>query len=132
MNVESEHPQNILVLDDIEETRDLIEKMLGRDGCRITLARNEEDAIARARSESPDLILMSLGSELEQLLATAERIRQKAAFGEDVVIVIFCVSCIPEGAELEVNKNMYVTWPDNFDQLRKFLHRLLQHHASTC
>jgi CheY-like chemotaxis protein len=132
MNVESEHRQVILVLDDIEETRHLTEKMLGKNDCCITLARDEEDAISRARSESPDLILMSLGLELEQLLATAKRIRQKAAFGEDVAIVIFCVPTIPEGAEMEINKNVYVTRPDNFDQLRNFLHRLLQHHPSTC
>lgn len=133
MNVKSEPRQVILVLDDIEETRHLTEKMLRKNDCCITLARDEEDAILRARSESPDLILMSLGLELEQLLATAQRIRQKSPLREDVAIVIFCVPAIPEGAEMEVNKNVYVTRPDNFDQLRDFLHRLLlQHHPSTC
>ncbi|WP_157467261.1 response regulator [Edaphobacter aggregans] len=132
MNIESEHRQVILVLDDIEETLHLTEKMLGKNGCCITVARNEEDAIARARSEAPDLMLMSVGSELEQRLATAHRIRQQAAFGEDVAIVIFCVPSIPEGAEMEVKRNIYVTRPDNFDQLRNLVHRLLQHHTSTC
>ena len=125
MNRESEHHQVILVLDDVEETRYLTEKMLSKNDCCITLASDEEDAILRARSESPDLILMSLGLEFEQLLATAKRIRQKAAFGGDVAIVIFCVPTIPEGAEVEVDKNVYATRPDNFDQLRDFLHRLL-------
>jgi CheY-like chemotaxis protein len=133
MNEQREHRQVILVLDDIEETRHLTEKLLGNNDCCIVLARDEEDAISRARSKSPNLILMSLGLELEQLLATAQRIRQKAAFGEDVAIVIFCVPTIPEGAEVEVNKNVYVTRPDNFDQLRDFLHRLLLHrHPATC
>jgi CheY-like chemotaxis protein len=133
MNVESGHHQVILVLNDIEETCRLTEKMLRKNHCHVTFARNEEDAISRVHSESPDLILMSLGLELEQLLATAQRIRQKAAFGENVAIVIFCVPTIPEGAEMEVNKNVYVTRPDNFDQLRGLLHRLLvQHHPSTC
>ena len=134
MNRASEHRQVILVLDDIEETRYLTEKMLGNNDCCIRLARDEEDAISRARSESPDLILMSLGLDFEQLLATAQRIRHKAAFGGDVAIVIFCVPTIPEGAEIEVDKNVYATRPDNFDQLRDFLHRLLllQHHPSTC
>jgi CheY-like chemotaxis protein len=131
MNVKSEHRQVILVLDDIEETRYLTERMLRKNNCFITVARDEEEAISRARSESPDLILMTLGFELEELFATAQRIRQKAALGEDVAIVIFCVPAIPEGAEMEVvNKNVYVTRPDNFDQLRDFLHRLLlQHHT---
>ena len=134
MNVESEHRQVILVLDDIEETRYLTEKMLRKNNCCITSARDEEDAISRARFESPDLILMSLGLELDQLLAVAQRIRQKSSFGEDVPIVIFCVRTIPEGAEMEVNKNVYVTRPDNFNQLRDLLDRLLlfRNHPSTC
>jgi CheY-like chemotaxis protein len=133
MNVESDHRQVILVLDDIEETRYLTEKMLGKNNYRITVARDEEDAISRARSESPDLFLVSLGLEPEQVLATAQRIRQEATFGEDVAVVIFCVSTIPEGAEMEIHKNVYAIRPDNFDQLRDFLHRLLlRHHPSTC
>jgi CheY-like chemotaxis protein len=132
MKSEREQRQVILVLNDIEETRRLTEKMLEGNDCFVTLARDEEDAISKARSESPDLILMSLGLKLDQLLATAQRIRQEAAFSDDVAIVIFCVPTIPEGAEMEVNKNVYVTHPDNFDQLRNFLHRLLLHPHPTC
>lgn len=121
-----EHRQRqIMVLEDIEETARLIEKMLDGNGYCVTLARTEEDATLRARSQSPDLILMSLGIEPDRLLATANRIRERAAIGQDVAIVIFCFPTIPEGAELEVDKNVYVTRPDNFNQLRELLHRLL-------
>jgi CheY-like chemotaxis protein len=129
MNVQSERRQVILLLDDIEETRHLTEKMLGNNFC-IMRAEGEEEAILKARSESPNLILMSLGLGLEQLIATAQRLRQNAALGEEVTIVIFCVPTIPEGAEMEVHKNIYVTRPDNFNQLRGFLHRLLLHQHS--
>jgi CheY-like chemotaxis protein len=122
----------ILVLHDIEETRYLIEKMLRRNGCSVELARDEKDAISRARSQSPDLILMSLGLELDQLLATAHRIRQECAFSQDVAIIIFCVPTIPEGAEIEVKQNVYVTRPDNFNQLRGLIHRLLRNDPSPC
>ena len=132
MNEEHERRQVILVLNDVEETGHLIKKMLGKDDRQVALARDEEDAISKARSESPDLLLMSLDLKFEELLATAERIRQKATFGEDVAIVIFCVPTIPEGAEMEVEKNVYVTRPDNFDQLRDFLHRLLLPSRPTC
>jgi CheY-like chemotaxis protein len=115
----------ILVLEDIEETAYLIEKMLKGNGYCVTLARNEEDAIQRARSQSPNLILISLGLGPEGLLAVAHRIRRQASLSRDVAIVIFCVPTIPEGAEMEVDKNVYVTRPDNFNQLRELLHRLL-------
>jgi CheY-like chemotaxis protein len=131
MNEEHERRQVILILNDIEETGHLTKKMLGKNDRHVALASDEEDAISKARSESPDLLLMSLDLKFEELLATAQRIRQKASFGEDVAIVIFCVPTIPEGAEMEVKKNVYVTHPDNFDQLRDLLHRLLLHPSST-
>src|ERR1700754_3002307 len=96
MNVQSERRQVILILDDIEETRHLTEKMLGNKFC-IMRAEGEEEAVLKARCESPNLILMSLGLELEQLIATAQRLRQNAALGEEVTVVIFCVPTIPEG-----------------------------------
>jgi CheY-like chemotaxis protein len=125
MIVEQRQRQVILVLEDVEETGQLIDKMLQGSGYWVALARTEEDAIMRARLQSPDLILISLGLEPDLLLATALRIRQKAALSQHVAVVIFCVPTIPEGAEMEVNKNVYVTRPDNFNQLRELLHRLL-------
>jgi DNA-binding response OmpR family regulator len=126
MTSENRRPQTILILEDIEETRYLIEKLLKKSGYDVDLARDEEDAICRARSRSPDLILMSSGLEREELVATAQRIRNRAALGQDIAFVIFCVPTIPEGAEMEVDENVYVTRPDNFDQLRDFLRRLLR------
>jgi CheY-like chemotaxis protein len=125
MLVEQHQRQVILVLEDVEETGCLIDKMLKGNGYSVTLAKTEEDAIMRARLQSPDLILMSLGLGPELLLATAHRIRQQAGLSQDVAIVIFCVPTIPEGAEIEVSKNIYLTRPDNFNQLRELFHRLL-------
>jgi CheY-like chemotaxis protein len=125
MTSENRQFQSILVLEDIDETRYLLGKMLKGNGYQVDLARDEEDAISRATSRSPDLILMSLGLECDQLVATAQRIRKQADLGLEVAIVVFCVPTIPEGAEMEVNKNVYVTRPDNFNQLREFLRRLL-------
>lgn len=125
MIVEQHQRQIILVLEDVEETGCLIDKMLRGNGYCVVLARTEEDAIMRARLQSPDLILMSLGLGADLLLATALRIRQQAALSQDVAVVIFCVPTILEGAEMEVSNNVYVTRPDNFNQLRALLHRLL-------
>jgi CheY-like chemotaxis protein len=125
MALDHQQRQNLLVLEDIEETAYLIEKMLKGNGYSVSLARSEEDAICRGRFQSPDLILMSLGLGLERLLATAHRIRRQAGLSQDVAIVIFCVPTVPEGAEVEVDRNVHLTRPDNFNQLRELLHRLL-------
>ena len=125
MIVKQHQRQIILVLEDVEETGLLIDKMLQGNGYCVVLVRTEEDAIMRASLQSPDLILMSLGLGPDRLLATALRIRQQAALSQDIAIVIFCVPTILEGAEMEVSKNVYVTRPDNFNQLRELFHRLL-------
>jgi CheY-like chemotaxis protein len=125
MIVEQHQRQIILVLEDVEETGLLIDKMLQGNGYCVVLVKTEEDAIMRASLQAPDLILMSLGLGPDLLIATALRIRQQAALSQEIAIVIFCVPTILEGAEMEVSKNVYVTRPDNFDQLRALLNRLL-------
>jgi len=114
----------ILVVEDVEETRDGIEKLLEADGYRVDPARSEEDAVMRARRESPNLILVSLGAHVD-VVATVARIRARAELSDEIPIVIFCVETIAEGAEVKIGTNVYATRPDNFDQLRSLLGRLL-------
>ena len=112
----------ILVLNDIEETRDGIEELLNADGYRVDPARSEQEAVLKSKRERPDLILVA-GSGIG-VMAVACRIRERAELG-NVPVVIFCVETIAEGAEVEIGRNVYATRPDNFDQLRSFLQRLL-------
>ena len=58
----------ILVVEDIEETRDGIEKLLKADGYRVEPARTVEDAILRAKREPPDLLLVSLPGTTAQVI----------------------------------------------------------------
>jgi len=115
----------ILVVEDVQETREGIEKLLMVDGYRLALARDEQDGIESALRQRPDLILVSLAGAPHDVIVSARRIREKAAIGEDVPIVVFCVDEIAEGDEVEIAENVYVTRPDNFNQLRSMLARLL-------
>lgn len=116
----------ILVVEDVQETREGIEKLLLVDGYRIALARDEQDGIESARRQRPDLILVSLAGLPGEVIGSARRIRQKAAIGEDVPVVVFCIDEIAQGDEVAIGENVHVTRPDNFDQLRGLLARLLQ------
>jgi CheY-like chemotaxis protein len=127
MNTRIDPVSIILVVEDVEETRDGIEKLLRADGYRVHPARDEEDAITRAAGrEHPNLILIATGASAIEVAAMAERIRAGAGLTEDVPVVIFCVPTVAEGAEVTVGKNVHITRPDNFNQLRDFLQRLLQ------
>ena len=115
----------ILVVEDVQETREGIKKLLLADGYRIALARDEEDGIESARRQRPDLILVSLAGLPREVIGSARRIRQNAAIGEDVPVVVFCVEEIAQGDEIAIGENVHVTRPDNFNQLRSLLARLL-------
>ena len=116
----------ILVVEDVQETREGIEKLLLVDGYRVALARDEQDGIESARRERPDLILVSLAGLPREVILSARRIRGSAAIGEDVPVVVFCVDEIAQGDEIAIGENVHVTRPDNFNQLRSLLARLLQ------
>ena len=116
----------ILVVEDIDETRHGIEKLLIVDGYRVALARNEQEGVESARRQRPDLILVSLAGVAREVIVSARRIRENAEIGDSVPVVVFCVDEIAEGDEVVIGENLHVTRPDNFNQLRNLLARLLQ------
>jgi two-component system response regulator MprA len=125
MNNKSDTNSIILVVEDVNETRDGIEKLLKADGYRVTLARDEKDAIESAQRERPNLILVSVAGLPHEVVIAARHIRELAALGEGVPVVVFCNAEIDEGDEVAIGNNVYITRPDNFNQLRTLLARLL-------
>jgi CheY-like chemotaxis protein len=125
MNEETDVRLTILVVEDVEETRDGIEKLLQVDGYRVEPARGERDAVDIAGRKFPDLILVSPGGAPREAIATACQIRERAGLSDNVPIVIFCVDEIPQGHEAAIGRNVYITRPDNFNQLRRLIARLL-------
>ena len=125
MNQDNHTNPLILIVEDVHETRDGLEKLLRADGYRVSLARDEQDAIDNAGAKRPDLILVSLAGLPNEVIVAARRIRENADVGENVPIVIFCVEAIGEGGEVAIGRNVYLTRPDNFNQLRSLLARVL-------
>lgn len=123
--------QIILVVEDVHETRDGIEKLLVADGYRVELARDEPDAIESAHRTRPDLILVSLAGMPLDVVLSARSIRQRAEVEEQVPVVVFCIEGLAEGEEVEIGENVYLTRPDNFNQLRGFIARLLNRIQTT-
>ncbi len=122
----------ILVIEDVEETRDGIERLLTASGYQVNTARDEEDAIQKARLHHPDLILISLALDAVRVLPVARRIRERAGLEEEVPVVVFCIASLNEGDEVAAGYNVYMTRPDNFDQLRALLSRLVRKLPQAC
>jgi DNA-binding response OmpR family regulator len=129
MSPEQERRPVILVIENEEEIRYGIERLLTATGYRVDRAANEEEAVLSSSLHRPDLILMSPNLDAVQILPVARRIRERAGLDDEIPVVAFCVTGLDEGAETGVGFNVYITWPDNFNQLRALLSRLLRNAA---
>ena len=79
----------ILLVEDEPDTRELVRLTLELDGHDVLEAETAEEAILRARSGHPDLILMdlSLGGKFDGLEAT-KRLRADPDFEETPIIAL--------------------------------------------
>ena len=115
----------ILVVEDVYETRAGIDTLLTANGYRVAFARAEGEPTHSTRLERPDLILVSGAGLPNNVLLKAGRMRKEAAVGGEVPVVVFCAQDIPEGEEVAIGGNVYLINPDNFNQLRSLVARLL-------
>jgi CheY-like chemotaxis protein len=115
----------ILIVEDVQETRDSIKELLRHDGYCVDSSRDEDEAIEKIHLNHPDLILISLGGTPEYVLSASQRIRFRGGLDENTPVVIFSLATVPDGAEEELAGNVYVTVPDNFNQLRALLTRVV-------
>ena len=125
MAPDSQRNPRVLVIGDVEEIRDGIERLLTSSGYLVTTARDESGAVVNAGLQPPDLILISLGLDAAASVVMAQRIRDAAYLNHSVPVVVFCVPSLPEGAEEMAGDDIYLTRPDNFNQLRRFLNPLV-------
>jgi len=116
----------ILVVEDVQETLNAIKALLESSDYSVSPACDEEEAVEKALCNPPDLLLVSLGGVPDQIIGTARSIRARAGLGNQTPIVIFSIHTVPEGTEQEIGENVYVTRPDNFNQLRELLARVLK------
>jgi hypothetical protein len=84
----------------------------------------------KERSEqNQHLILVGLAGSPREVIFRALSIRRHAEVGEGVPVVVFCIEGIDEGDEVAIGKNVHLTRPDNFNQLRSLIARLLNGNA---
>src|ERR1700739_5125909 len=67
----------ILVVEDVEETRDTTEHLLGPSGYVVNTARNEAEAVLKARLRLTDVILIGVGSDAAHSATMGQRIRER-------------------------------------------------------
>ncbi|HEY0003311.1 MAG TPA: response regulator [Pyrinomonadaceae bacterium] len=126
MTGEARAQQTVLVVEDFEDNRFMMRRLLEMSGYHVLEAINGEEAIEIARRNLPDLILMDLSLPLLDGLAATRRIRQQAELRQVPIVAVSAHDTADFHAEaLAAGCNDYVTKPIDFDQLEKLLKRLL-------
>lgn len=119
-------PPVVMVVEDFEDNRFMMRRLLEMSGYRVLEAINGEEAVELAHRERPQLILMDLSLPQLDGLAATRRIRQHADLREVPIVAVSAHDTADFHADaLAAGCNDYVTKPIDFDQLEALLHRLL-------
>ena len=115
-----------LVVEDFEDSRFMMRKLLEMAGYRVVEATDGEEAVEVALEERPALILMDLSLPKLDGLAATRKIRKHKGFG-NVPIVAVSAHDSPESRQeaLDAGCNEYVAKPVDFDQLNTLLERFI-------
>ena len=122
----------VLVVEDHEDTRFLLTRMLEMRGCRVCVAADGEDGVRAAERDRPDLILMDASLPRLDGLAATRRIRELSAL-HDVPIVFLSghAQASFRALALETGGNDYLTKPFELAQLDGVLQRHLGKQGAT-
>ncbi len=119
--------KTVMVVEDFEDNRFMMRRLLEMSGYRVVEAVNGEEAIETARRERPDLILMDLSLPLLDGLAATRRIREHDELKKVPIVAVSAHDTADFHAEaLAAGCNEYVTKPIDFDQLESLLNRLIK------
>lgn len=118
--------QKILVVEDFEDNRFMMRRLLEMNGYQVIEAVNGEEAVDIACKERPNAILMDLSLPMLDGLAATRRIREYPAMKNVPIVAVSAHDTVDFHSEaLTAGCNDYVTKPVDFDQLEAVLERLL-------
>ena len=115
----------ILLVEDFDDTRLMMKLWLSRSGYRVIEAENGEEAVARAESDLPDLIIMDVMMPGLNGLDATRRIRQYRALRDTPIVAVSAYGGDEYRAiALEAGCTEYVSTPFEPDELKKLINKL--------
>ena len=122
--------KTVLVVEDFEDNRFMMRRLLEMSGYRVVEAVNGQEAVEEAVRVEPDLILMDLSLPLLDGLAATRRIREQQQLKNVPIVAVSAHDTADFHADaLAAGCNEYVTKPIDFDQLEGLLSRLIRDSA---
>ena len=115
-----------LVVEDFEDSRFMMRKLLEMAGYRVLEATDGEQAVKLAVRKKPALILMDLSLPRMDGLSATRRIRRRKRFAKLPIVAVSAYDS-PESRKeaLAAGCNEYLAKPIDFDQLNLVVNRFL-------
>ena len=116
----------MLLVEDTEDNRQMMRKLLELSGYRVVEAINGEEAVTAATRERPSIILMDLSLPVIDGLAATRRIRNFPGLDAVPIVAVSAHDTADFHAEaLAAGCNAYITKPIDYPELEEIVGRLL-------
>jgi len=116
----------LLLVEDTDDNRLMMRRLLEMSGFQVIEARNGEEAVTVALQERPKAILMDLSLPIIDGLTATRQIRDSPGFDKVPIIAVSAHDTADFHAEaLAVGCNGYITKPIDFNELEQLIRDLL-------
>jgi CheY-like chemotaxis protein len=110
-----ENRPRVLLVEDSEDNRFMMKRLLELTGCEVLEATNGEEAVNIAQRERPDLVLMDLSLPVMDGLTATRQIRTLPEFKQVPIVVVTAHHTADfHAAAMASGCNEYVTKPIDF------------------
>jgi len=117
-----ENEVNVLLVEDTEDNRLMMRRLLELSGYRVSEAVNGVEAVKAAEQETPNIILMDLSLPIVDGLAATRRIRQLPEMAEVPIIAVSAHDTADFHAEaLAAGCDAYITKPIDYTELEDLI-----------
>jgi DNA-binding response OmpR family regulator len=121
----------ILVVDDEPHLRNVLQRILGREGYNVTTAPDGETALGLIREQEPDLVLLDL---MMPGLDGREVRRRLRSVSETTHVIYFTGKALPSDAqkraELRQEVDAFIPKPATSKQVLEKVHAVLRREAA--
>ena len=124
---DQEDPVTVLLVEDTEDNRFMMRRLLEMTGYRVIEAMNGDEAVKLADVESPKLILMDLSLPVIDGLAATRLIRKLPHCNSTPIIAVSAHDSSDFQTDaLAAGCNSYITKPIDFNELEELIVELLR------
>jgi len=117
----------VLLVEDTEDNRFMMRRLLEMTGYSVVEARNGEEAVQTAQKEMPALILMDLSLPVIDGLAATRLIRKLPGFDQTPIIAVSAHDTADFQLEaMDAGCDSYITKPIDFTELEGLIQQLLR------